>query len=162
MVGSTPELTAYLDGDLLPHSEAVAGIRSDGSGSGGGLYDAERTFDGRVLQAQRAPTAPVKESGGRPCRPRAHYRRDGGRYPQRHRCQPRVASTWRRICSRPGGQYWPIVVQRCTGGRRTHILTGSGFLRLRTLVFRRSPSLYPCNLRPSRAPPNKRPASARR
>jgi branched-chain amino acid aminotransferase len=50
MAGSTPELTAYLDGDLLPHSEAVAGMRSDGSGSGGGLYDAERTFDGRVFK----------------------------------------------------------------------------------------------------------------
>ena len=50
MAGSTPELTAYLNGDLLPHSEAVAGMRSDGSGSGGGLYDAERTFDGRVFK----------------------------------------------------------------------------------------------------------------
>jgi len=50
MAGSTPELIAYLNGDLLPHSEAVAGMRSDGSGSGGGLYDAERTFDGRVFK----------------------------------------------------------------------------------------------------------------
>lgn len=50
MAGSTPELMAYLNGDLLPHSEAVAGMRSDGSGSGGGLYDAERTFDGRVFK----------------------------------------------------------------------------------------------------------------
>jgi branched-chain amino acid aminotransferase len=50
MAGSDPELIAYLNGDLLPHSEAVAGMRSDGSGSGGGLYDAERTFDGRVFK----------------------------------------------------------------------------------------------------------------
>jgi len=45
-----PELMAYLNGDLLPHSEAIAGMRSDGSGSGGGLYDAERTFNGRVFK----------------------------------------------------------------------------------------------------------------
>jgi branched-chain amino acid aminotransferase len=50
MAGSKPELIAYLNGELLPHSEAVAGMRSDGSGSGGGLYDAERTFDGRVFK----------------------------------------------------------------------------------------------------------------
>jgi branched-chain amino acid aminotransferase len=50
MAESTPELVAYLNGDLLPHSEAVAGMRSDGSGSGGGLYDAERTFDGRAFK----------------------------------------------------------------------------------------------------------------
>jgi len=60
MAGFPPKLMAYLNGDLLPHSEAVAGMRSDGSGSGGGLYDAERTLDDRVLQAQRAPPAPVQ------------------------------------------------------------------------------------------------------
>ncbi len=50
MAGTAPELIAYLNGQMLPHSEAVAGMRADGSGSGGGLYDAERTFDGRVFK----------------------------------------------------------------------------------------------------------------
>ena len=56
--GATRELMAYLNSDLLPNSEAVAGMRSDGSESGAGLYDVHLRWPS--LQVQRAPPEPVQ------------------------------------------------------------------------------------------------------
>ncbi len=44
------ELTAYLNGWLVPHSQAVAKIGEGGSRLAGGFYDAERTFGGQVFK----------------------------------------------------------------------------------------------------------------
>ena len=47
------ELVTYLDGQVMPHSQAMAALQAKGVASVGGFYDAERTFDGRVFRLRR-------------------------------------------------------------------------------------------------------------
>lgn len=47
------ELTTYLNGELMPHSEAVAALQSEEAQSAGGFYDSARTFDGRVFKLRQ-------------------------------------------------------------------------------------------------------------
>ena len=44
------ELLTYLNGQIMPHGEAVAALQGLGMESAGGFYDTERTFDGRVFR----------------------------------------------------------------------------------------------------------------
>ena len=44
------EPLTYLNGQMMPHSEAVEALRALGMESVGGFYDTERTFDGRVFR----------------------------------------------------------------------------------------------------------------
>ena len=46
-----PDLTMYLNGELVPHSHGMAAMRQEERFvSAGGFYDAERTFNGRVFK----------------------------------------------------------------------------------------------------------------
>ena len=47
------ELTTYLNGELMPHSEAVAALQSEEAQSAGGFYDSARTFGGRVFKLRQ-------------------------------------------------------------------------------------------------------------
>ena len=47
------ELVSYLNGRLVPHSQAVAELSESDIGSAGGFYDAERTFNGQVFKLHR-------------------------------------------------------------------------------------------------------------
>ena len=47
------ELLTYLDGQIMPHSEAMAALQAKGIASVGGFYDTERTFDGRVFRLRQ-------------------------------------------------------------------------------------------------------------
>ena len=44
------DLVAYRSGRLVPYDQALAEMSGDESGSTGGIYDAERTFSGRVFK----------------------------------------------------------------------------------------------------------------
>ncbi|MCI0439155.1 MAG: aminotransferase class IV [Chloroflexi bacterium] len=44
------ELVSYLNGRIMPHSQAVALLQRESAQSAGGFYDAERTFSGRVFK----------------------------------------------------------------------------------------------------------------
>ncbi len=47
------ELLTYLDGQIMPHSQAIAALQTKGVASAGGFYDTERTFDGRVFRLRQ-------------------------------------------------------------------------------------------------------------
>ncbi len=47
------ELTTYLNGELMPHSQAVAALQSEESQSAGGFYDSARTFGDRVFKLRQ-------------------------------------------------------------------------------------------------------------
>ena len=49
-MAGNPEFVAYLNGRLVPHSEAMAELSEGRMRSAGGLYDAERTFGGEVFK----------------------------------------------------------------------------------------------------------------
>ena len=44
------ELLTYLNGQIMPHSEAMAALQAQGPEAAGGFYDTERTFDGQVFR----------------------------------------------------------------------------------------------------------------
>ena len=44
------ELVTYLNGEILPHSEAVTALQGKNLESSGGFYDVERTFNGRLFK----------------------------------------------------------------------------------------------------------------
>jgi branched-chain amino acid aminotransferase len=44
------EMVAYLNGRIVPYSQALAGLSESGAESAGGHYDAERTFGGQVFK----------------------------------------------------------------------------------------------------------------
>jgi branched-chain amino acid aminotransferase len=46
------ELVAYLNGRLVPLSQAMAEVSETETGSPGGLYDAERTFNGQIFKTR--------------------------------------------------------------------------------------------------------------
>ena len=52
-MAQTRELVAYLNGRFVPYSEAVAVMDEGQSRSSGGLYDAERTFNGQVFKLRQ-------------------------------------------------------------------------------------------------------------
>lgn len=47
------ELLTYLNGQIMPHSQAIAALQAKGVASVGGFYDTERTFDGRVFRLRQ-------------------------------------------------------------------------------------------------------------
>ena len=47
------ELTTYLNGELMPHSQAVAALQSEEAQSAGGFYDSARTFGGRIFKLRQ-------------------------------------------------------------------------------------------------------------
>ncbi len=47
------ELLSYVNGDIVPHSQAVARLQRHGMRSSGGYYDAERTFNGQVFKLRQ-------------------------------------------------------------------------------------------------------------
>ena len=49
-MGKTREFVTYVNGRFVPHSEALTEMSADGSSMSGGLYDAERTFNGDVFK----------------------------------------------------------------------------------------------------------------
>ena len=44
------ELMTYLNGEVMPHREAVSELAKREINSAGGFYDAERTFNGQVFK----------------------------------------------------------------------------------------------------------------
>lgn len=44
------ELITFINGQMMPHGQAVAKLNDGQVSSAGGFYDAERTFDGRVFK----------------------------------------------------------------------------------------------------------------
>ena len=44
------ELLTYLNGQIMPHSQAMAALQAEGVPSADGFYDTERTFDGMVFR----------------------------------------------------------------------------------------------------------------
>ena len=48
-----PELLTYLNGRVMPHSQAVATLQQSGMESAGGFYDAERTFGGKLFKLRQ-------------------------------------------------------------------------------------------------------------
>ena len=53
MLSPERELTTYLNGELMPHSQAVAALQSEEAQSAGGFYDSARTFGGRVFKLRQ-------------------------------------------------------------------------------------------------------------
>ena len=53
MASEKPETLVYLNGRLLPYSEAVVAMKDGGFESAGGFYDGERTFDGRLFKLRQ-------------------------------------------------------------------------------------------------------------
>ncbi len=49
-MGETREFVTYVNGRFIPHSEALTEMSADGSSVAGGLYDAERTFNGDIFK----------------------------------------------------------------------------------------------------------------
>ena len=47
------EFVTYLNGRVIPHSQAMAEIQRSGIQNLGGFYDAERTFGGRVFKLRQ-------------------------------------------------------------------------------------------------------------
>ena len=52
MTGPAQYVT-YLNGDVMPHRDAMAALQDSNLGSAGGFYDHERTFDGRVFKLRQ-------------------------------------------------------------------------------------------------------------
>ena len=49
-VGEARDLVVYLNGQTMPHSQAIASAEGQGLGSASGLYDTARTFNGHVFK----------------------------------------------------------------------------------------------------------------
>ena len=47
------ELVTYINGEMVPHSQAVGQLTDGDAKNAGGFYDTERTFDGRVFKLRR-------------------------------------------------------------------------------------------------------------
>lgn len=47
------EYLTFLNGQVMPHSQAVVELQRSGAGSAGGFYDGERTFNGRIFKLRK-------------------------------------------------------------------------------------------------------------
>ena len=47
------EFLTFLNGQVMPHSQAALELQRSGAGSAGGFYDGERTFNGRIFKLRK-------------------------------------------------------------------------------------------------------------